>query len=103
MDSACQRLFTTLYAILNKKASTFAQFLYLFILHYGIPDMIQCNNGIEFKGVVILFLARYGIEIMNDRPQTQRTQGLVEQANGIIKDKLSKKMEATWNPNGLRI
>ena len=57
IDLACQRPFTTLYAIPNKKASTFAQFLYLFILHYGISDMIQCNNSTEFKEAVIFFLA----------------------------------------------
>ncbi len=58
--------YATLYAMPNKKASTVAQFLYMFVLHFGIPDIIQCDNGTELKGAVILLLARYGFKIIND-------------------------------------
>ena len=51
------------------------------------------------KGAVIVLMARYGIKMINGRPRTPRTQGLVEQANGVMKDKLSKRIEATGNPN----
>lgn len=51
------------------------------------------------KGAVIVLMARYGIKLINGRPQTPRTQRLVEQANGVMKDKLSKRIEATGNPN----
>ncbi len=37
----------------------------MFILHYGIPDIIQCNNDTEFKGVVIFLLAQFDIKIIN--------------------------------------
>lgn len=50
-------------------------------------------------GAVIILMARYGIKVINGRPRTPRTQGLVEQANGVMKDKLSKRIEATGNPN----
>ena len=33
-------IYTTLNAMSNKKASTIVQFLYMFILHCGIPDII---------------------------------------------------------------
>lgn len=51
------------------------------------------------KGAVIILMAQYGIKMINGRPRTPRTQGLVKQANGIMKDKLSKRIEATGNPN----
>lgn len=36
----------------NKKASTVAKHIYMFILHCGIPDIIQCDNRAEFKGMI---------------------------------------------------
>lgn len=51
------------------------------------------------KGAIIVLMARYGIKIINGRPRTPRTQGLMEQANRVMKDKLSKRIEATGNPN----
>ena len=86
---------TTLYSMLNKKVSTVAQFLYMFILHCGILDIIQCDNGTEFTGAVIFFLSRYRIKIINGRPRASRTQGLVEQANGVAKNDFKKKIKAT--------
>lgn len=44
--------YTTLYAMPNKKASTVAKYIYMFILHCGIPDILQCDNGTEFKGMI---------------------------------------------------
>ncbi len=37
--------------------------------------------------------------MINSRPRTPSTQKLVEQANKVKKDKLSKRIEATGNPN----
>lgn len=44
--------YTTLYAMPNKKASTVAKYIYMFILHCGIPDIIHHNNGTEFKDMI---------------------------------------------------
>ena len=51
------------------------------------------------KGAVIVFMARYDIKIINGRLRTPRTPGLVEKANEVIKDKPSKRIEATENSN----
>ena len=52
-----------------------------------MPKIVQSNNGREFKGVMRELLLHHGIKIINGRPRTPRTQGLVEQANGTVKRK----------------
>ncbi len=93
--------YTPFYIMPNKKASTVVQLLHMFSLHCSIPKIILCDNSTEFKRTVILFMARYGINIINGRLQTIRHQGLVKEANYIMKDKLSKTIEATGNLKGL--
>ncbi|KFY31774.1 hypothetical protein V493_00807 [Pseudogymnoascus sp. VKM F-4281 (FW-2241)] len=46
---------------------------------------MQADNGKEFKGALLLLLRKYGIQVVNRAPQTQ---GLVEQANGVVENKL---------------
>ena len=89
--------FSVLYAMPNKKALTVAKCLETYITHVRIPDIVQCNNGTEFKGAALILLKTYGVKVINGRPRTPRTQRLVEQANGVMKDKLSKRIEATGN------
>jgi hypothetical protein len=55
---------------------------------FGAPKIVQSDNGKEFKGVMKELLLRHGIKIINGRPRTPRTQGLVEQANGTVKRKI---------------
>ena len=55
---------------------------------FGVPKIIQCDNGTEFKGVLLILLRKYGVKILNGRPRHPQTQGLVEQANGVMKAKL---------------
>lgn len=43
----------------------------------------------EFKGICLLLMRQYGIKVINGRPRTPRTQGLVEQANGTVKNKIA--------------
>ncbi len=50
-------------------------------------------------GAIIILMAWYNMKVINGRPQISRTQGLVEQANVMMKDKLSKRIETTRNPN----
>ena len=90
--------YTIFYSIPNKKASIVPQFLYMIILHCGIPDIIQYDNGIEFKEAIILLLVWYSIKIITSRLQTLHTQRLGEQVNDIMKDKLRTEIEATGNP-----
>lgn len=52
---------------------------------FGALKILQCDNGQEFKGVLLILLKKYGIKVINDRPRTPSTQGLVEQENGTAK------------------
>jgi hypothetical protein len=49
---------------------------------------MQCDNGKEFKGVLLILLRKYGTQIVNGAPRSPQTQGLVEQANGVVETKL---------------
>ena len=81
----------------NKKASTVARCLEAYIVHVRILDIIQYDNSKEFKKAALILLKNYGIKVINGRPQTLCMQGLVEQANGVMKDKLKKHIKVTEN------
>ena len=55
---------------------------------FGVPTIVQADNRKEFKGVLKLLLLSHGVKIKNGRPRTPRIQGLVEQANGTVKEKI---------------
>ena len=77
-----------LYPLANKEAKTVANAMTYWLSAFGPPSIVQSDNGREFKGAFKELLLRYGIRIINGRPRTPRTQGLVEQANGIVKQKI---------------
>jgi transposase InsO family protein len=77
-----------LYALANKEAKTVASAMTFWLSAFGPPTIVQSDNGREFKGAFKELLLRYGIRIINGRPRTPRTQGLVEQANGTVKQKI---------------
>ena len=96
--------FSALFAQRSKEASECATNLHTFIKFLGSPDICQSDNGKEFKGVLLILLKRYGIQAVYGRARTPRTQGLVEQGNSVIKDKLRKwMMETGSNRWSLRI
>ena len=49
---------------------------------------MQSNNRKEFKGALLILLRKYGIKIINGAPRSPQIQGLVEQANGVVKAKV---------------
>jgi len=79
---------TSLFALKSKSAAKVADALAMFIGFFGYPEIIQCDNGREFKGVLLVLLKQYGIKVINGRPHSPQTQGLVEQANGTMKSKI---------------
>ncbi|RPA72794.1 rve-domain-containing protein [Ascobolus immersus RN42] len=83
--------FTWLYPLTSKSASEVAHQIMQWIgLGAGEPPMIlQCDNETEFKGVLLILLIFFGIKIKNGMPRRPRTQGLVEQANGQVKTRIS--------------
>jgi hypothetical protein len=66
-----------------KSATEVADALALFNRFYGHPEIIQCDNGREIQGVIVVFLQQYRMMVINGQPHTSQTQGLVEQVNGI--------------------
>ena len=82
--------FSMIYALTNKRASEIIYYISLFTRPLGIPGILQCDNGREFKGALLLFLKKHNIRLFNGRPRTPRTQGLVEQANAVVKNKITK-------------
>lgn len=81
--------FSMLYALESKEATPIADCIMEYIKYYGLFEIFQSDNGKEFKGAVLLVCKRLGIKIVNGKPRTPRTQGLVEQANGILKRKIT--------------
>ena len=67
-----------LFPMKNKEAATVARCIHHWITVLGIFDILPSNNGSEFKGICLELMARYGIKVINGRPRTPRTQGLVQ-------------------------
>lgn len=82
--------FSILYVFKSKKASEIAYYIGLFVYHLGVPEILQCDNGQEFKGLLLVFLKKHNIKLINGYLCTPRTQKLVEQTNTMVKNKLQK-------------
>ena len=81
--------FHMLFAMANKEAPTVAYHIHTWIAILGVFKILQSDNGTEFKGICLELMRRYGIKVINGRPRTPRTQGLIEQANRSVKSKIS--------------
>lgn len=81
--------FSWLYPLKSKTSDEVADRVIEWIASCGeAPSIIQCDNGNEFKGVLLLVLRAIGVSIINGAPRKPRVQGLVEQANRTVKRKL---------------
>jgi hypothetical protein len=80
--------FTMLYPLHGKHSEEIARCLTLFIMTFFPMKIIQCDNGKEFKGALLILLRRHGIQLINGAPRTPQVQGLVEQANGVAENKI---------------
>ena len=80
--------FTQLYPLQGKTSGEVAMRMSEWIGAFGVPTIVQADNGKEFKGVLKLLLLSHGVKITNERPRTPRMQGLIEQANGTVKEKI---------------
>ena len=78
-----------LLALPNKEAVTVAIAVNRWICIYGAMDILQSDNGSEFKGVCLELVKSFGVRVINGRPRTPRTQGLVEQANRTVKTRIN--------------
>ena len=91
----CKSKYSVLMAMDNNKAFTIAACIDLYIRFLGCPDIVQRDNGREFKGTCLILFRKHGIRVVNGRLRRPRTQGLAEQANGTFKNKLTKRILAT--------
>lgn len=80
--------YSGLWALKSKEAEGVAEALEGWIMSFGPPSMIQCDNGKEFKGALLILLRRHGIKVINGNPRSPQTQGLVEQGNGVVEHKI---------------
>jgi hypothetical protein len=80
--------YTQLYPLKSKHAQPIAECFAQFIAAFLPPKIMQADNGKEFKGALLLLLRKYGIQVVNGAPRSPQTQGLVEQANGVVENKL---------------
>ena len=81
--------FHMLFPMANKEAPTVARKVHHWVAVLGVFEILQSDNGSEFKGACLELMRRYGIKVINGRPRTPRTQGLIEQANGSVKNKIN--------------
>jgi hypothetical protein len=80
--------FCMLFALHSKHAEPIAKCIAIFIEAFFPMEILQCDNGEEFKGALLILLRQYGIKIVHGAPRTPHVQGLVEQANGTIERKI---------------
>ena len=50
--------------------------------------ILQCDNRNEFMGEVLRLVQFYGIMVVHGRPHHPQSQGLIEQANAVLKQKI---------------
>lgn len=73
----------------SKTSEEVVKVVLTWIMHLGPPKILQSDNGTEFKGALSILLRQYGIQVINGRPRHPQSQGMVEKANHILKDKIS--------------
>ncbi|RFU28490.1 hypothetical protein B7463_g7831, partial [Scytalidium lignicola] len=80
--------YSQLYALKSKESKPISEAFAQFIMAFLPPKIVQCDNGREFKGALLILLRKYGIRVINGKPRSPQTQGLVEQANGVVEAKI---------------
>jgi hypothetical protein len=56
----------------------------------GVNDLVLAHLTYSCLGACLLLLRRYSIKLINGRPRAPNVQGLVEQSNGVVEDKIAK-------------
>ncbi len=80
--------YSWLYALKSKESEPITRAMEQWLMAFGPLKIIQCNNGTKFKGALLLVLKRHGIKLINSNPRSPQTQRLVEQANGVVENKM---------------
>ncbi len=82
--------FSMLHSLTSKKTSEITFYINLFVWHLDVLDILQYDNGREFKGALLLFFKMHNIPLINGRPRNPRTKGLVEKTHTLVPDKIAK-------------
>jgi transposase InsO family protein len=80
--------YTALYASHDKKAEVVQKHFAYWMGHFGVPKIVQSDNGGGFRSVLEELLREQGIQIIHGWAKHPQSQGLVEQGNFVIKRKL---------------
>ena len=80
--------YTQLYALKSKHSEPIVEAVAQFIAAFLPPKIVQADNRKGLKGALPIILRKYGIQLVNGAPRLPQTQGLVEQANGVVETKL---------------
>lgn len=73
----------------NKEAITIFCFIHRWIYIYNVIDILQNDNRSKFKGLCLIHVINFDIQVINRRLRTLCKQDLVEQSNNIIKIKIN--------------
>ncbi|KAJ8141598.1 hypothetical protein OY671_005229 [Metschnikowia pulcherrima] len=84
-----------LYALESKASKGVADCLREYMKYYGVPEIIQSDNGTEFKGEVSRLMQEKRIKVVHSQAYSPQTNGSVEKGNGIAKAKIASWKEAT--------
>jgi hypothetical protein len=85
--------FIHLFALKQKTAATVAWHLFEIFLTFGAPQILQSDNGREFRAQVVeeLKLLWPDLKLVHGRARHPQSQGSVERSNGVVKNMLG-----TW-------
>lgn len=78
--------YSSAYPLKSKESTEVANILMMWIGQFGPPRILQCDNG--FKGEVLVIIEYHGITLIRGCPRHPQTQGLIEQANTVLKQKI---------------
>ena len=100
----CFSRFTFLRPLPSKRSSGILHCLKNIFHEHGYPSIVQCDNGMEFKGKLPSFLSRRNVKLINSRPYHPQSQGKVERNNATLKKRLryrvaKKKTGDNWVNN----
>jgi len=80
--------FSAAYPMESKESENVTLHLGGSIGKFGIPGILQCDNGTEFKGACDQLVKHHGIPVVHSKPRTRQTNGLIEHSNGVLKGKI---------------
>jgi len=80
--------YSLLFPLKSKHATPIADCIAQVIMCFGPSQILQADNGKEFKGALLILLRKWGIRVMNGAPRSPHVQGLVEQGNSVVKQKI---------------